>query len=87
MITPEKAHIEIIVVKEIKLRLQTCKLSKKWLACNLNMDYGKIKRILNEKHDQQLSLTVADHMLRLLGSNLQDIIALYAIDELTKNSK
>lgn len=87
MITPEKACIEKKVSREITYRLQTRNLSKKWLARELDMDYGKIKRVLNERHEQQLSLTVADHMLTLLGSNLQDIVALYAIDELQKDDQ
>jgi hypothetical protein len=84
MIAPGKTLVEVNVVREITHRLQLRKLSKKWLAYNLDMDYGKVKRILNIEHEQQLSLTVADNMLRLLGSDLQSIITLYAINELPK---
>jgi len=47
----------------------------KWLAHMLDMDYGKVKRILSESCEQQLSLSIADRMLVLLDSNLREVIS------------
>ncbi len=55
----------------------------KWLAHMLDMEYGKVKRILSESCEQQLSLSIADRMLMLLGSNLREVIARHILDALS----
>jgi hypothetical protein len=82
MTTPENSTIEIEIAHEISLRLSRRNRSKKWLAHELNMDYGKVKRILSEANDQQLSLYVADKMLMLLGSSLREVISRPVIQSL-----
>lgn len=73
--TSGKSTIEKQIVQEINRLLRRERRSKKWLACELGMDYGKVKRVLNPTARQQLSLTVADKILRLLGSSLTDVIS------------
>lgn len=85
MTTPKKSPIEIEIVNEIRLRLLERKRSKKWLAHMLDMDYGKVKRILSDTSTQQLSLSVADEMLTLLDSNLREIIYIPVIQTLKKD--
>lgn len=75
MTTPDKSNIEKEIIHEIRLRLLDRKLSMKWLAHMLEMDYGKVKRILSERCEQQLSLSVADRMLVLLDSNLREVMS------------
>jgi len=82
MTTPKKSPIEIEIVNEIRLRLLERKRSKKWLAHMLDMDYGKVKRILSDTSTQQLSLSVADEMLTLLDSNLRETISISVIKSL-----
>jgi len=74
MKTPEKSEIEKEIISVIRIKLINKRRSKKWLAFHLRMDYGKVKRVLSEKHQQQLSLSAADNMLRLLDSSLRDTI-------------
>lgn len=74
--------IETEIANEITLRLSRCNRSKKWLAHEIGMDYGKVNRILSDTSPQQLSLSTADHMLRLLGSDLRTVIVAPTIKEL-----
>lgn len=75
MTTPKKSPIEIEIVNEIRLRLLEHRRSKKWLAHALDMDYGKVKRILSETSSQELSLSTADKMLVILGTDLRGAIS------------
>ncbi|VXD05988.1 conserved hypothetical protein [Enterobacterales bacterium 8AC] len=84
MTTPEKSDIEIEIVNEIKLRLSKQRRNKKWLAYMLGIDYGKVKRILSNSSSQQLSLSIADQMLVLLGSNLREVVSVPVIRTLRK---
>lgn len=54
----------------------------KWLAHMLDMDYGKVKRILSESCEQQLSLSIADQMLILLDSSLREVMSRPIINSL-----
>lgn len=85
MTTPENTTIETEIANEITMRLLKRNRSKKWLAYELNMDYGKVKRILSDSNCQQLSLSVADQMLMLLGSNLREVISRPIIKSLTRD--
>lgn len=70
--TPEKTAIEKTIAQEITNRLKNQDRTKYWLSNKLGMDYGKVKRVLSLKDNQQLSLSVAENMLSVLGSNLHD---------------
>lgn len=85
MTSVKKSSIEILIANEIKLKLLKHKRSKKWLANSLGMDYGKVKRVLSETSNQQLSLSVADNMLFLLGSNLREVMSSQVIKLLRKD--
>lgn len=69
--TPEKTAIERKIAQEITNMLKNQDRTKYWLSNKLGMDYGKVKRVLNLKDNQQLSLSVAENMLSALGSNLE----------------
>ncbi|WP_337264373.1 MULTISPECIES: hypothetical protein [unclassified Serratia (in: enterobacteria)] len=71
---PGKAAIELKMVDEINRLLREQGRSKLWLADEIGLDYGKVKRVLSKTDSQQLSLTVANDMLSALGTNLADAI-------------
>ncbi|PVZ84844.1 hypothetical protein C9426_22080 [Serratia sp. S1B] len=75
MILPEKSRIELDVANAIRRLLIEKGQTRRWLAEQIGMGYGPVKRILNDRDPQQLSLTTADLMLRVLGTNLQKTIA------------
>jgi hypothetical protein len=77
--TPEKTAIEIKIAQEITNRLKNQDRTKYWLSNKLGMDYGKVKRVLSLKDNQQLSLSVAENMLSVLGSNLPDAMLRHVI--------
>lgn len=86
MLTPEKTHPAMTLTEEvthaINERLHVKKKSKKWLAYQMNTDYGRIKRILNINDSQQLSLDEANEILILLDSSLRDVLTAPVVETL-----
>ncbi|MFZ1872210.1 MAG: hypothetical protein WAU54_05395 [Chania sp.] len=72
--TSGKSALEVQIASEIKSRLRKQDRSKHWLATEVGLDYGKVKRVLNDRDSQQLSITVANSMLMALGTNLTDAL-------------
>jgi hypothetical protein len=78
----DRETIEKMVVIAICDILASQKRSKKWLANELSMDYGKVKRLLSLRSKQQLTISIAERMLRLLGSDLHTVIMSSLISEI-----
>jgi hypothetical protein len=79
---PEKSAIEKSVVIAICSLLVSQRRSRRWLADELGMDYGSVKRLLRCNSRQALTISTAERMLNLLGSDLRTVIVAPVIKEL-----
>lgn len=79
---PKKTAIENLMVQVITLRLKTQERTKHWLSAKVGIDYGKVKRVLNEKEAQQLSFSTADDMLAALGSSVKEAMLDHVVSDI-----
>ncbi|VXC77004.1 conserved hypothetical protein [Enterobacterales bacterium 8AC] len=48
--------------------------SRKWLANATGIDYERVKRLLNDRSNQRLSIVDAELMLNALGTDLRRVL-------------
>ncbi|KFK94569.1 MULTISPECIES: hypothetical protein [unclassified Serratia (in: enterobacteria)] len=64
-------EIELELKNTIRKLLIKQNHSRKWLADSTGIDYERVKRLLNDRSNQRLSVADADLMLTALGSDLR----------------